>query len=135
MARSKKNNKSGRSTDTLIGQGAEMEGTLLSESNLRIEGNFSGSIETKGQVIVGESAVAKSHIKATEIVIAGKVYGDISTSGRLTITPTGQMFGDVHASSLIIMEGGVLNGISTMEQKEPAASSERSKLMLQPEAG
>ncbi len=137
MARSRNSNRrnSSGATDTLIGQGCEVTGKLTCEANLRIEGSFNGEIESQGDITVGEYAVARSNIKAREVVIAGKVYGDIATTGKLTITPTGQMFGDVSASSLIIMEGGALSGTSTMNHLEPA--SEKSKdvnpRFLQPE--
>lgn len=125
MARSRNSNRKGAGTDTLIGQGSEVTGKLNCEANLRIEGNFNGEIESQGDVTVGEYAVARSNIQAREVVIAGKVYGDIATLGKLTITATGQMFGDVTASSLIIMEGGTLSGTSTMNSVDPA--SEKSK--------
>ncbi|MHA0856496.1 bactofilin family protein [Paenibacillus sp. CMAA1364] len=114
MVRSKRKEKESLATDTLIGQGSEMTGKLKCEANLRIEGKFNGEIESTQDVTVGESAEARSNIYAREVIIAGKVYGDISATGKLTITPTGQMFGDVSSSSLIIMEGGALSGKSTM---------------------
>ncbi|GIO63418.1 bactofilin family protein [Paenibacillus cineris] len=127
-------------TDTLIGKGTEIEGTLACEANLRIEGKFNGVIESKGSVIVGEHAVARSHIHAKEVIIAGKVYGDVTTLGRLTITATGQMFGDVlGATSLVITEGGILHGSSKMELKdapeEMAQETSSTPRYLESEAG
>ncbi|OAB39387.1 cell division protein [Paenibacillus macquariensis subsp. defensor] len=133
--RSRNSNRRNSGTDTLIGQGCEVTGKIQCEANLRIEGSFNGEIESHGDITVGENAVARSNIQAREVVIAGKVYGDVATTGKLTITATGQMFGDVSASSLIIMEGGALSGTSTMSQPEPV--SEKSKDIhshyLQPE--
>lgn len=119
MSRIKSARNATLATDTLIGQGTEIEGTLACEANLRIEGKFSGVIESKGSVIVGERAVALSHISAREVTIAGKVYGDVNTEGKLTITSTGQMYGDVlGAASLVITEGGILHGSSRMQPKD-----------------
>ncbi|MNP45802.1 Polymer-forming cytoskeletal [compost metagenome] len=119
MARSRRSNKGSMATDTLIGQGSEITGKISCEANLRIEGKFNGEIETQGDVTVGEFAVARSNIQAREVFIAGKVYGDIATTGRLMITATGHMFGDVSAASLIIMEGGALSGTSKMISSDP----------------
>ncbi len=132
MARSRNSNrnsnrKANTATDTLIGQGSEVTGKLNCEANLRIEGTFNGEIESQGDVTVGEYAVARSTIQAREVIIAGKVYGDIAATGKLTITATGQMYGDVTASSLIIMEGGALSGTSTMNLSDPV--TEKSKEM------
>ncbi|WP_438347575.1 bactofilin family protein [Paenibacillus sp. FA6] len=127
MARSRRSERELTATDTLIGQGSEITGKLNCDANLRIEGKFNGQIESQGDVIVGEFAEARSNIQAKEVIIAGKVYGDIAASGKLTITPTGQMFGDVSSSSLIIMEGGALSGTSTMSPPESKAVSDKSK--------
>ncbi|MUT67645.1 polymer-forming cytoskeletal protein [Paenibacillus sp. NEAU-GSW1] len=113
-----KDNKRFSATDTLIGQGTQMEGKLICEANLRIEGEFSGDIECLGDVIIGESGVARSTIHAKEITIAGKVFGDIVAKGRLTVTATGQITGSVTAQSLIIHDGGLMNGSCHMERSQ-----------------
>ena len=76
-----------------------MEGVLQCEENLRIDGRFNGSIESQGCVTIGEEAIARSNISAREVIVAGKVYGDVTAENKLTITPTGQMYGDVYAAS------------------------------------
>ena len=111
----KRKSASSKGASTLISQGSQVDGSLSCESDLRIDGRFNGSIESSGDVVIGESAVARSNITAKEVIIAGKVYGDIAAEGKLPITSTGQMHGDVTASSLIIMEGGILNGASRMD--------------------
>lgn len=42
--------------DTVIGKNSTFEGTIKSEGTLRIDGNFTGQIETKGNIVIGESA-------------------------------------------------------------------------------
>lgn len=139
--KSKKNKRSHAGASTLISEGSLVEGSLHCENDLRIDGGFYGTIESQGNVIIGERAVTRSNISAKEVVIAGKVYGDISAAGKLIITPTGQMHGDVTASSLVIMEGGILNGASHMEestaQSEKTESSGMEELLplQRPEAG
>lgn len=125
-----------RSTDTLIGQGSSIEGTLECESNLRIDGLMNGEIRCKGQVIIGETGEARSHIQATEIIVAGTVIGDISTKGRLTIMNQGEVIGNVSAAKLVIAEGGLLSGTSKMEKvTAPVLVKDHSAKTPQPEAG
>ncbi|RJX39438.1 polymer-forming cytoskeletal protein [Paenibacillus pinisoli] len=111
-----KENKRVIATDTLIGQGTLAEGKIVSEANLRIEGEYRGDIECKGDVIIGECGVARSNIIAQDVTLAGKLFGDIETKGRLIITASGQLVGNVTAHSLIIQDGGMLNGSCHMEQ-------------------
>lgn len=134
MKKKNKNKRASERTDTLIGPGSEVEGVLQCEENLRIDGRFNGSIESQGCVTIGEEAIARSNISAREVIVAGKVYGDVTAENKLTITPTGQMYGDVHAASLIVMEGGLLNGASRMDHptsNQDAAESTDTTLPLQ----
>ncbi|WP_231869824.1 bactofilin family protein [Paenibacillus riograndensis] len=108
-----------KSTDSLIGHGGTLEGKLNCDTNLRIEGNFSGEINCQGTVTVGEQGTVRSSIRAQDIIIAGKVYGDVIADQRLMMTDTGQLHGNILAGSLSIMEGSVLNGSVAMAE-EPA---------------
>ncbi|WP_141501880.1 bactofilin family protein [Paenibacillus luteus] len=110
-----KDNKRLSPSDTLIGQGTLSEGKLNCEANLRIEGEHRGDIVCKADVIIGESGIARSTISARDLTVAGKIFGDTSMSGRLIITSSGQLTGSVSASSIIIQEGGQLNGMCHME--------------------
>ena len=108
--------------------------------------------------LIGESAVVRSDIIARDVILAGKVFGSITTEGRLTITPTGELYGNTATPTLIISEGGILNGTSQMNQttmnqaieaESPTATEksddenqssfsqdeEDSEATLQPEAG
>jgi cytoskeletal protein CcmA (bactofilin family) len=110
-----KDNKRLAATDTLIGQGTVSEGKMNCEASLRIEGEFRGDIECKADVIIGECGIARSSITARDITIAGKVYGDIVTKGRLIITSSGHLTGTITASTVIIQDGGRLNGMCHMD--------------------
>ncbi|MBW7457837.1 polymer-forming cytoskeletal protein, partial [Paenibacillus sepulcri] len=81
-----KENKKTTANDTLIGQGTLIEGTLASEASIRIEGEYRGDIECKADIIIGECGLARSNISAKDVVVAGKVIGDVTAGGRLTIT-------------------------------------------------
>ncbi|MEF2967594.1 polymer-forming cytoskeletal protein [Paenibacillus sp. M1] len=136
----KKNKLTEVTTDTLIGRGSTIEGKLECKANLRIEGKFQGEIDCGGQVIVGETGEAKSNIIGTDIIVAGKVIGDIVSQGRLTITSSGQVDGNVSVAKLVIIEGGLLNGSSHMEKASatvvPVKEKEKSsKKAVRTEAG
>lgn len=120
-------------TDTLIGQGTEVEGKIVCSTNLRIEGMVKGDIECSYDITIGETSVCHSNITAKDIIIAGKVHGDLNVKGKLTIMPTGQLHGNFTSDSLIIHEGGVFNGSSNMKrieavpQKQEAEHKEKAR--------
>ena len=114
-----------KSTDTLIGHGGTLEGKVNCNTNLRIEGTFSGEIICSGVVTVGEEGTVHASIQAQEVVIAGKVYGDVNAGRSIIMTGTGQLHGNISAGSLSIMEGSLLNGsISMQKQPAPVQASE-----------
>ncbi len=117
-------------TDTLIGEGSTFEGKIKSEASLRVEGQMIGDIDCDGDVTIGENGKAKSNINARNVVIAGVVHGNVVTRGTLTLTGTGQLYGNTSAHSLIVAEGAVFQGMSKMEGK--GAAKETDKTQEQP---
>lgn len=111
-----------KSTDTLIGHGGTLEGKVHCDTNLRIEGAFSGEIHCSGTVTVGEQGTVRSSIVAEEIIIAGKVYGNINAVGQTFMAGSGQLHGDLTTGTLTIMEGGLLNG-SVIMKEQPAPNN------------
>lgn len=118
----KSSKQSYQGTDTLIGQGTEIEGKITCSTNLRVEGKVKGDIECNHDITIGETSVCHSNIVAKDIVIAGKVHGDLTIKEKLTIMASGQLHGNFTGQSLIILEGGVFNGSSKMVQPEPSPS-------------
>ncbi|CAM3626495.1 bactofilin family protein [Marinicrinis lubricantis] len=104
-------------TDTLIGEGSTVEGNIKSQAGLRIEGKVTGDIECTGDVTIGEKGSAHSNIKARNVINAGTIEGSVESKGTLNVTSTGKVIGDINVSSLIIAQGGIFQGSSTMELK------------------
>ncbi|NQX66604.1 polymer-forming cytoskeletal protein [Paenibacillus alba] len=122
MFKNKKNLMNPNTTDTLIGEGTTFEGRIKSEASLRIEGGITGDIDCAGDVIIGERGIVKSNISARDVVLAGNVQGNVTTKGKLTITATGSLHGNINAASFIIEEGGLFQGNSKMETKTVTAA-------------
>ncbi|MDP4098939.1 polymer-forming cytoskeletal protein [Paenibacillus sp. P96] len=112
------------STDTLLSSGSSFEGMLHSEAPLRIEGRYQGEIKSTNVVVIGESAVVQADINAAEVVIAGKVFGNIRADKRVTITSTGELYGNLTSNTLVIIDGGIMNGFSQMTGAVAAQTGE-----------
>ncbi|MFC5471433.1 polymer-forming cytoskeletal protein [Cohnella suwonensis] len=105
-------------TDTLIGECTVFEGKIKSEAGIRVEGQIVGDIDCAGDITIGEKGIARSNVKARNVVIAGQVVGNVSSTGKLTIKATGQLHGNLSALELAIESGGVFQGTSKMDAKE-----------------
>ena len=91
---------------------AEMQGSLHFKDtvNLKINGNFTGNLETRGTLTIGSSAKVEANIKGHNIVIAGKIKGDITANKMLVLMPTAVLHGNVSTPKLNIVEGAIFQG-------------------------
>ncbi len=107
--------------ENIIGPKTHFKGHLKAEGNLRVDGYFEGSMETNGNVVVGESAKVAADIKANNVQVWGSVQGNVEAAGRLEILPSGSVWGDVKVKSLLIDEGGSFHGksVSAGDTLEP----------------
>jgi len=96
--------------ENVLGASTHFEGRLTSDGNIRVDGVFEGSIETAGNVIVGEQARVMADIVANGVQVWGAVKGNITAAGRLEILSSGRVWGDIKVAALLIDEGGVYRG-------------------------
>ncbi len=103
--------------DSVLGAGITWQGSLNGIGGVRIDGAFDGEIALRGLVVIGEQGrVTSSHIRAATVIVAGSVKSDI-TAGRVEITRTGRVWGDVVTTSFSTEEGGFMRGKITMEEQ------------------
>ena len=98
---------------------AEMQGTLTFNDpvNLKINGKFVGQLDVKGTLSVGENATVEANINGDNVVIAGKVKGDIMANTMLVLMPTAILEGNIAAPKLNIVEGAVFQGFCQMKER------------------
>ena len=91
---------------------AQMQGSLVFSDavNLKINGKFSGQLESRGTLTIGQSASVDANINGDNIVIAGKVRGNILAKKMLVLMPTAILTGDVSTPKLNIVEGALFQG-------------------------
>ena len=101
-------------TNTVIAKDLTVTGTLQGDGVVQIEGTVEGEISLRGYVIVAATGVVRGPIEAEVIRIAGSVEGDLTAHDHLRLEKTGSVVGNVTTVSLIVEEGGWLNGRTTM---------------------
>lgn len=99
--------------ETVVGPNAHFRGEIISEGGVRVDGIFEGTVETTGNLVIGESAKVIAQIKAENISISGAVKGNIY-GNRVEILETGRVWGDLTIKSLLLNEGAYLRGQTTM---------------------
>lgn len=99
---------------TRIAAGATVSGTLRGEGVIEVEGTVEGEIDLKGAVMVAPTGLVKGPVTADVIHIAGCVEGVVCAREHLLLQKTGSLEGDMSTPSLVVEDGGRLNGRSTM---------------------
>ena len=100
-----------------------MQGTIRSEHSIRIQGAAQGEVESKRAVYVEEGARVNAKVTAAEITVSGSVDGQIFSTGRVEIQPTGHVTGEINAASLVMQEGAYFDGQMKMKNRgEPEDS-------------
>jgi len=117
MFREKKAALAGGAINTLLGDGSRFKGTIECEGTVRIDGKVDGKILARDSVIIGETGIIKADIMAPNIVIGGKVTGNMTAENRLELLSAAQLYGDIQTPVLAIAEGVIFQGNCNMKGK------------------
>ncbi|MBZ5681844.1 MAG: polymer-forming cytoskeletal protein [Acidobacteriia bacterium] len=94
-----------------IGKSLVIKGEVTGSESLYIDGRVEGSINLSGnRVTVGRNGVVSANINAREIVVLGKVRGNLTASDRVDIRSDGSLTGDVVAARISIEDGAYFKG-------------------------
>jgi cytoskeletal protein CcmA (bactofilin family) len=112
-----------------LDRGSKISGKLNFDGPARIDGEVDGEIIAKDSLNIGETAVITAQIKASSIVVAGKVSGDITGTQKIEIRPSAKVAGNLAAPLLVIQEGALFEGHCSMQ---PEAAREDRKITVFP---
>ena len=94
-----------------IGKSLIIKGEVTGSESLYIDGKVEGSINLSGnRVTVGRNGQVAANISAREIVVLGKVRGNVTASDRVDIRSEGSLTGDVTAQRISIEDGAFFKG-------------------------
>ncbi len=99
------------SDQATIGKSLVIKGEVTGSESLYIDGRVEGSINLSGnRVTIGRNGVVAANISAREIVVLGKVRGNLTASDRVDIRSDGSLTGDVVAARISIEDGAFFKG-------------------------
>lgn len=112
---------------TYIGVDTKVEGTVISNSGLRIDGSVIGGVCAKGTVVLSGTGQIQGNVIADNIVVAGVVDGNMKITEKTNIEPTGEVYGDISTGSILIDEASVFQGKCNMNREKDRDSKKRLK--------
>ncbi|MFK5925153.1 MAG: polymer-forming cytoskeletal protein [Desulfuromusa sp.] len=93
-----------------LGPGSRFEGTLSFDEMVRLDGVFSGEINSSDTLIVGESAKIEGSIHVGALILSGQFKGDIKATTMVELRAPAQVEGSIETPSLKMDEKVTFNG-------------------------
>ena len=93
-----------------ISAGTVIKGEIISPTDIRIDGTFEGRVQSKGRVVVGESATIKGDIVCENVDLWGKVDGNLFVKDTLALMEGCQVTGSLNIKRLSVELGSTFNG-------------------------
>ena len=107
--------KNTKKLESFIGVNSIFKGEVKTEGTLRIDGTIDGNVNADW-VVISEKASLKGDIVARGIIVDGRVEGNLKAEEIVEIKSKGQVFGDISANKLSMLEGGIFNWRVSMER-------------------
>ena len=95
---------------SVIAEGLSIEGEVVSEEEVVVQGSLTGKLSTSDAVLVGSSAVVEANVSAQSLTIAGQVTGNVTAQERVDLQAGARLVGDVKAARLTIADGASFKG-------------------------
>jgi cytoskeletal protein CcmA (bactofilin family) len=100
--------------DTIIGPESTLKGDLTSKGTVKVDGQVEGNVAADC-LIIGDAGNVIGDVTVREIVVGGRIAGNIHAADGVEIQCKAEVYGDIFAARLTIAEGARFDGRSTMQ--------------------
>ena len=105
--------------------GSKIIGTIIADSDIRIDGTVEGDLTCSGKVVIGEQGKLKGTINCQNAEILGNMDGKMEVKNTLALRASGNIKGEVSTQVLIVEPNAIFNGSCSMTT--PAEPSNNKK--------
>ncbi len=106
---------------SVIGSGMRIVGDIESSGTIKVEGVVEGSVRGARQLLLGKGGTIHGDVHAVEAVLGGSVVGNVLATERVEIQGSSSVEGDILTKSMVVYEGGVINGSVRMGEHAMSA--------------
>jgi cytoskeletal protein CcmA (bactofilin family) len=122
-------------TPSCLGAGLTIKGQISGEEDLQIDGKVEGAISLAGQrLTVGRSAQLESEVTAREVVVYGKLTGNLRAHDRVEIKKDGSVVGDITTARISIEDGAYFKGRIEIDRTAHPVEERKEKAIPVPTA-
>lgn len=121
-----KANENFRSDVAHIGKSVLVKGELSGSEDLYLDGEVEGSIELRDHsLVVGPHGRVRAHINARDVVVHGKVDGNVKGTERVELKKSAVLTGDIFTQRIIIEDGAFFKGAIDIQKEGAKVASKR----------
>ena len=114
----------GDAKETVIAENLAIEGKIEGAGNVRVAGRFKGDVHVEGNLTIDQGAKVTGGVRASAVIIAGELEGNVDAASRVELLETGVLNGDLKAGSLTVAAGSRMRGQAEFGwEDKPAAPS------------
>jgi cytoskeletal protein CcmA (bactofilin family) len=100
-----------------------IKGDIRTNEELLIDGEVEGSVESHSVLTVGPSGKVRANIKAREVIVFGKVQGNVNVVEKIAIREQGSLVGDIKTAGISIDDGAYFKGSIDIIRPEPKTTT------------
>lgn len=109
-----------------VGAGLRIKGEVSGNEDLIVEGTVEGPIHLADhKLTVGLNGKLNSDVVAREIIVQGKIQGNLRASERIEITKNGSVVGDLTTARILIEDGASVKGSIEIDREAAVAPPEK----------
>lgn len=97
----------------LLGPGTRFEGLLTFRGGVRVDGVLRGEVRGSGRLVLGPSAEVDARVEVDEIVLSGRLHGEVRARQRAELLEGAELVGRLVAPRLTMADGARLQGPCT----------------------
>ncbi len=102
-----------------IGKSVIVKGELSGSEDLYLDGEVEGSIELRGHnLTIGPNGRVRANVQAKDVVIHGKVDGNVRGSDRVELKKSAVLNGDISTQRIVIEDGAFFKGAIDIQKAD-----------------
>jgi len=101
-------------TINIISESTLIKGDIISNGDIRIDGELIGNIEAKGRLVIGPTGKVEGEINCNNIEVSGYIKGKLIVSELITMKASARIYGDITAGKLSVEPGSLFTGTCSM---------------------
>jgi len=119
-----------------IGKSVQIKGELTGSEDLYLDGSIEGTVDLRDHsLIIGPNGKIKASISARDLVVHGRVEGNITATGRVELRKSCTLIGDVSTQRIVIEDGAFFKGAIDIKEKSQQPAETRKPLAVAASVG